>query len=207
MIYHDDRSGNKIAFFTHFVGYADPERRIELRQPSKTTYERLNTGYLRSDEQDMLLVKDAAALYHFWLVGGAAAIEAQTAERHIPHYLKPKPAVSSGHGAFDFVAEEGMAAATRRAPSKKMRMSILERDNYRCRICGQSPSNDVNIELHVHHIRPWANHGATVESNLVTLCQTCHGGLDPHWNRKLAELIEDEATMWARYNTPPKFDS
>lgn len=54
---------------------------------------------------------------------------------------------------------------------QKKRLEILERDNFRCKECG----ND-NSELHVHHkvyIRnryPWDYHHLF----LVTLCDDCH---------------------------------
>jgi HNH endonuclease len=34
--------------------------------------------------------------------------------------------------------------------------------------------------LHVHHIRPHGTGGLTEIDNLITLCHTCHIGLDPH---------------------------
>lgn len=205
-IYHDERQGNMISFHTIFVKYADTERRIELREPSILSYERLNRGYQRSEGVPLPFLTNVGELCLFWERGGAAAIQLQLAEACIPEHLEPQPMTNSGYGMFSNVPEENLEAALKRAPSKKARMKILERDNYRCRVCGQSPNNDVNVELHVHHLRPWENSGATVPSNLVTLCHTCHGGLDPHWNRKLAELIEDKENLYERFKVPPKYD-
>jgi hypothetical protein len=66
-------------------------------------------------------------------------------------------------------------------PGRKPRMRVLKRDGYRCRICGRSP-DDYDVVLHVHHIRPWGGgySGMTEEDNLITLCDTCHDGLEPH---------------------------
>ncbi|MFP6771619.1 MAG: HNH endonuclease [Alphaproteobacteria bacterium] len=69
-------------------------------------------------------------------------------------------------------------------------MRILERDDYRCCICGRRASDHVDIELHVHHIRPWGIGGLTVEKNLITLCHTCHNGLVPHHKPALFRIIE-----------------
>lgn len=54
---------------------------------------------------------------------------------------------------------------------------IRERDNYECQACGIDES-ELDIELHVHHIRPKRTfesiEKANRESNLVALCQPCH---------------------------------
>jgi len=59
---------------------------------------------------------------------------------------------------------------------------VLERDGYRCRICGMSPIiNDnsggfskVRIQVEVHHIIPKIAGGTDSTKNLVTLCKSCH---------------------------------
>ena len=58
-----------------------------------------------------------------------------------------------------------------------IRSEILERDDYVCRLC----RNEDN--LHVHHIN-WER-TCNEETNLVTLCRTCHNavhrdGYKPH---------------------------
>jgi HNH endonuclease len=79
-------------------------------------------------------------------------------------------------------------AALRRAPSRKLRMRVLQRDGFRCVVCGRRPADHVDVELHVHHVLPWGQHGPTAEENLVTLCGTCHDGLNPHTEPRLREL-------------------
>jgi hypothetical protein len=71
-------------------------------------------------------------------------------------------------------------------------MRILQRDGYQCRVCGRSPNDHVDLELHVHHVRPWAVGGGTQDSNLITLCHTCHNGLDPHFEFSLYSLLPKE---------------
>ncbi|MBH8562687.1 HNH endonuclease [Nostoc sp. CENA67] len=68
-------------------------------------------------------------------------------------------------------------------------MQVIQRDGSRCRICGRRPADYVDVELHVHHIRPWGMGGLTQDENLITLCHTCHKGLDPHYNPSLFALI------------------
>lgn len=50
-----------------------------------------------------------------------------------------------------------------------IRTAILERDNYQC-TCGAE-----DRELHVHHIVPLGAGGTNQKSNLITLCDECHG--------------------------------
>jgi hypothetical protein len=69
-------------------------------------------------------------------------------------------------------------------------MRVLKRDGYRCVVCGRRPGDHVDLELHVHHVIPWRMHGPTAENNLVTLCGTCHKGLDPDFEPLLRELAQ-----------------
>jgi len=57
--------------------------------------------------------------------------------------------------------------------SKKLRLLILERDNYRCRLCGKSARD---TELEVDHIIPVAKGGTAGLNNLQTLCIDCNRG-------------------------------
>lgn len=49
-----------------------------------------------------------------------------------------------------------------------LRKQILERDAYRCRLCGDWH------DLHVDHIIPESRGGPTIFDNLQTLCRTCN---------------------------------
>lgn len=69
---------------------------------------------------------------------------------------------------------EKIRTQRRREPiSKKLRLLILERDNYRCRICGKSAKDTI---LEVDHIVPVAKGGTTSLNNLQTLCIDCNRG-------------------------------
>jgi 5-methylcytosine-specific restriction endonuclease McrA len=54
----------------------------------------------------------------------------------------------------------------------QLRLRVLERDGYSCRRC------DTNLRgvfyREVHHIKPLSRGGATVMSNLISLCSSCH---------------------------------
>lgn len=47
---------------------------------------------------------------------------------------------------------------------------ISERDNYKCRDCGQKNS----VKLVVHHINPLVYGGNNEYNNLILLCERCH---------------------------------
>lgn len=58
---------------------------------------------------------------------------------------------------------------------QKMRWQILERDNFTCVYCGNTPLDD-DISLHVDHVIAYSNGGSTSYDNLATACQHCNLG-------------------------------
>jgi RNA-directed DNA polymerase len=50
----------------------------------------------------------------------------------------------------------------------KLRRQVLERDGWRCQVCGCS------VELQVHHIRWRSRLGGDQLDNLIVLCAQCH---------------------------------
>jgi len=63
-----------------------------------------------------------------------------------------------------------------RAINYRTRFLIMRRDNFKCRICGASPSIDPSIVLHVDHVVPCAKGGTANFENLQTLCSRCNLG-------------------------------
>ena len=58
----------------------------------------------------------------------------------------------------------------RKTISEEMRNTIFKRDNYRCKICG-----DTNIfNLAIDHKIPFSKGGTTELDNLQTLCKKCN---------------------------------
>ncbi len=57
-----------------------------------------------------------------------------------------------------------------------LRVTILKRDKYSCRMCGRSPGTTPHIELHVDHIVPVVKGGTNAPENLQTLCNECNVG-------------------------------
>jgi 5-methylcytosine-specific restriction endonuclease McrA len=51
---------------------------------------------------------------------------------------------------------------------EQLSLGILERDSWRCQICGRSQ------QLQVHHQELRSHSGSDTEENLITLCHACH---------------------------------
>ena len=54
---------------------------------------------------------------------------------------------------------------------RELHWQVLERDGWRCQICGTMQ------HLQVHHLKFRSHSGGDVEQNLITLCAECHTGL------------------------------
>jgi Homing endonuclease associated repeat/HNH endonuclease len=57
-----------------------------------------------------------------------------------------------------------------------LRFRVLNRDKFKCVLCGDHPARNAQCVLHVDHILPWSRGGRTREDNLRTLCATCNVG-------------------------------
>ncbi len=99
--------------------------------------------------------------------------------------LTPRECTPDPHDREGFLAigEEGAAPRAH----DQLRMEVLKRDGFRCCVCGRRASDHVDLELAVHHVIP-VEHDGAIEPNLMTLCTTCHKGLDPHYEVLLREL-------------------
>lgn len=65
---------------------------------------------------------------------------------------------------------------TPRYPGLRLRMEVLKRDRYKCKMCGRSPAQFPHLWLEVDHDIPWAEGGSTTLGNLQTLCNECNRG-------------------------------
>lgn len=66
------------------------------------------------------------------------------------------------------------AQEQRNLMTKKLREAIKTRDDFTCRICGNSTHKEPNLLLEIDHIIPVSKGGYTVEDNLQTLCWKCN---------------------------------
>lgn len=78
------------------------------------------------------------------------------------------------------ISEEGLLRGkvkkTRETIPLNIRWIVLNRDNYRCVKCGQSPVNNPKIDLEIDHIIPVSKGGTNDIDNLQTLCKKCNQG-------------------------------
>ncbi|MEU4683456.1 HNH endonuclease [Streptomyces xinghaiensis] len=177
---------------THWVGFSERNPRWEVRAARLVNPRAISDAWSAMG-QDWVSVHDDASLAIYLRVGGNALVFKQVAEEHLPKVIAPSECVHDGSvavGGFGFLNTQHLPddAVERRAPSRKLRMQVLKRDGFRCVACGRRASDYTNIELHVHHLVPWRMAGPTAEENLVTLCGTCHKGLDPDFEPTLREL-------------------
>jgi len=181
----DDDGEIICSFQTHWVGWHNEDHRFELRKP-RYVYGKFAKMFWADSGQPYAIINEAEDLPLFLVAGGHALIAVNVANEGLAEWLGPDPVAHDGPAGFKSL-ETCNAAALKRAPTVKLRMSIINRDGRRCRICGRRPDDYVDIELHVHHIRPWARGGLTESQNLITLCHTCHNGLKPHEDLTLYE--------------------
>jgi hypothetical protein len=173
---------------TSWCGYTKTRPRREIRKGRLFHPEPQKKWLEKSFDEPCIIVNDENDLHIFFLWGGVALIERDIAAKHIPDLVEPREYMKdSSHLGFVGVSDLPRSK-TQHAPSKKLRMSVIQRDEYRCRACGRSPADYVDVELHVHHIIPWGIGGITEEKNLITICKTCHDGLDPHYSPSLSIL-------------------
>lgn len=66
------------------------------------------------------------------------------------------------------------AKEQRNLMTSKLRQEIKERDEYTCKLCGNSISKEPNLLLEIDHILPVSKGGYTIADNLQTLCWKCN---------------------------------
>ncbi len=173
---------------SNFAGFTDDKPRREIREASFVDPEKMRDA-LNTIKELSFIVNDKKDLYIYLLVGGHGIIEKSLAEEFFGDLIKPKIVVRSYSKGF-LNSENLQKQKTNHIPTATVRMNVLKRDNYKCRVCGRSPNTNIDIELHVHHIIPWGEGGITEEDNLITLCHTCHKGLKPHYEPSLFSILE-----------------
>lgn len=66
------------------------------------------------------------------------------------------------------------ALGQRALMTSSLRRKIVQRDNFTCKICGNSIHTEPNLLLEIDHIIPISKGGLTTEFNLQTLCWKCN---------------------------------
>ena len=190
----DKQGGIWRSVYSHWVDWADEDRRIEIRAASLIQADIAVAGWREVGER-CLVIDTPKDLQIFFLAGGHAVTEKNLSESEIGEWLQPGQVAPDGP--LGFTCVHALPPTFRnRAPTPKLRMQVLKRDGYRCCICGRRPTENADVELHIHHVRPWAHGGITAERNLITLCHTCHNGLAPHYEPALYHMLKSQ-------NAPP----
>lgn len=198
---------------TQWRGWGDDEFKSEIRVPSLVKPDVMVKGW-QVMKQPYLVVNKDEHYFLYSILGGNALVDAEVVQRIDPRLLEPGIYVRSGDLGFISIKDLPKQAFTH-APTPKHRMRILKRDGFRCRICGRRPADYTDVELHVHHIRPFGEGGLTEDENLITLCHTCHKGLEPHGDINIFDITSLEVesvkfvqsviryrdTFWKAYST------
>jgi rubrerythrin len=74
----------------------------------------------------------------------------------------------------NILSAQNHAKYQRSAMTTQLRESILRRDNWTCRRCGNSVYKEPNLLLEIDHIIPISKGGKTEPNNLQTLCWKCN---------------------------------
>ena len=93
------------------------------------------------------------------------------AKSGIAHYSNLQYAY---HEAQKRQAIRAQAELERAKMNASLRYKVLQRDGFRCKICGASERD--GVKLHVDHIVPVSKGGKTEMNNLRTLCDRCNLG-------------------------------
>ena len=183
---HKSDSGWTLAFFTRWTGFPDDgglDEGIELRKAVPVEPENYSQVWKLQD-QGWIAVNGLDGLLVFMAIGGNAFIAEDIARERFKQDLEPHAVTRSGGGGFWSFNPNSREVRMHR-PTPKQRQRILGRDGRRCQICGRKPSAEKDIDLHVHHIKPFSQGGLTIDENLITLCRQCHQGLIPHYQPEL----------------------
>lgn len=175
---------------THWCGYTKTKPKREIREGALYHGEAQRQWLFEHGEPALLINSEEDA--NIWLTfGGHGLVLESIGKKKFTRVVAPREAArdSGGFGFRDL--SDATEQQLQHAPSKKLRMEVLTRDGRRCVICGRSPAYYVDLELHVHHAIPWGEGGLTETENLITLCKTCHDGLDPHADFDLIMRLRD----------------
>jgi HNH endonuclease len=55
-----------------------------------------------------------------------------------------------------------------------LKLKVLKRDKYKCKICNNSPALNSHIKLEIDHIIPFSKGGSDKIDNLQVLCNICN---------------------------------
>lgn len=155
---------------SHWTGWADEERLIELRAASLVSPS-LMKQYLQFGQPCVAVHCAEQLLIYFRYIGGHALVARQVAEQFLPDMLTPHPCGRDQHLGFTSIRDAPVSVLL--PPSPELRAKVLARDGLRCRSCHRESSSRTGVGVLVRHIRLQNRGGVTTEGNLITLCSRC----------------------------------
>ena len=179
----------QISTDTMWIGRTKGSPRRDLRTASSVIPQNMLKLWQKVDMPGVI-VNCYEDLQIFLCMGGNAIVEESIAQKHFSSIFEETEFVQTGLMTSTCI-DNVDPSTLRRAPTPRLRMKILKRDSFRCKVCGRRAEDNTDIELHVHHFIPIAIGGLTEESNLMTLCHTCHKGLDPHFEKSLVNVFPE----------------
>lgn len=187
-----DRAGNLVhGYQSSFAGHATGSPLREKRAPSLVHPKKM-IALWESIKQPWLVVNNITHLSLFLRLGGNAIIKKVLSDKHLSVFYSESECAYRGPISPPISISALSKEEKQRAPTPKLRSKILARDEERCMRCGSRPFDNPHVQLEVHHIMPWALGGLTTAPNLITLCQTCHTGLEPHNDWRLYNYVRPE---------------
>ena len=97
-------------------------------------------------------------------------------KRYGTYYNALNAFINAINGAVMDEKLKGETTENPRSINYRTRFKIMQRDNFKCCICGASPSSQPGVVLHIDHIVPCAKGGTATMENLQTLCSKCNLG-------------------------------
>lgn len=115
-----------------------------------------------------------------WIKALTAFIEEANKENDTP---KNQPLQNKTNTIKHRVKSKKINEEDRRDIRLGLRFKILNRDKFKCVLCGNSPATDLKCKLHVDHITPFSKGGKTIKDNLRSLCDDCNLGRGNRYNK------------------------
>jgi hypothetical protein len=75
---------------------------------------------------------------------------------------------------------------------QKRRLDILNRDEFRCRLCN---AGDETLHVHHKHYSYWKDPWDYKDNELITLCEDCH---EKHHSKSLYPVPEGKSLAWLK---------
>lgn len=114
--------------------------------------------------------------YGSWRKALEAFVERVNADEHAPKTIMEVQTSISEAERSNGDIDKPQDAQDRRDIRLGQRFRVLNRDKFKCVLCGNCPALDPACQLHVDHILPFSRGGKTTDENLRSLCALCNIG-------------------------------